>query len=532
MEKKLYSPIEVLQLLNKKLTKEMKLVFFSVIISGVIAHGAFIFNNYYSFDATAALFEITGTYNHGRWFLDILVKITELFFSNVYSALPVVCATITLLGIAISASMIISLFNMKNCILIVLTGCFFSVFPVICAEFGYMGCPQYYFIALLITVLAVWLTVKYKWGYIVGSILLMLGLGIYQAFFPNAVVLFLLRIMYDLIDNVELKKIWKRIGKYVATLGVGMVMYFVINKVFLHVKHVSLTSYQGINSMGHVTINELLHGIQNAYNGFTNYMFAENMGLSSSAVLRYSFLLVAILSIILLGALLCYQIKSIGAKCLFGISVLIFPLAVNIIYVMCCNEGAYVYSLMLYSSVFFFVFPMMLFDKYEQLYSQQKFGIVLQWIVIILSMVMILYYVGYDNIVYSKLDMIQQQTDTYCNTLVTQIKSVEGYSDEYPVILVQDREKEGRFDFNDASMIEIVEYNNLSLNPYGGTMRNWIRDYSFEYYLKYRTGFATPISKDVSSIENMEMVELMPCYPKSGSIKVIDNQIVVKLSDY
>lgn len=532
MEKKLYSPIEVLQLFNRKFTKEMKLVFLSVIISGVIAHGAFIFNNYYSFDAAASLFEITGTYNHGRWFFYILVKVTELFFSNVYSALPVVCATITLLGIAISASMIVSLLNMKNSILIVLSGCFFSVFPVICAEFGYMGYPQYYFIALFMTVLAVFVTVKYKWGCIAGSILLMLGLGIYQAFFPNAVVLFLLLIMYDLIDNVELKEIWKRIGKYVATLGVGMAMYFVANKTFIRLKQAYLTSYQGIDSMGHVTINELLHGIQNAYKGFANFMFTDNMGLSGSALLRKSLLLVVILSIILLGVLLCSHIKSIGAKSLFGISVLIFPLAVNIIYVMCCNEGAFVYSLMLYSSVFFFVFPLMLFDKYEQLYSQQKFGIVLQWLVIALSIVMIFYYIGYDNIAYSKANMIQQQTDTYCNTLVTQIKSVEGYSDEYPIILVQDREKEGRFDFNDASMIEIVEYNNLSLNPYGGTMRNWIRDYSFEYYLKYRTGFGTKLDKDISSIKNMNMVKQMPCYPESGSIKIIDNQIIVKLSDY
>ena len=170
---------------------------------------------------------------------------------------------------------------------------------------------------------------------------------------------------------------------------------------------------------------------------------------------------------------------------------------------------------MLYTLVFTFVFPLIVLDRYEQLFINQRrnnFGILLQWVAILLNVIIIFYYIGYDNVLYSKADMIQKQTDTYCTTLVTQIKSVDGYSDEFPIILVQNKEKEGRFDFNDASMLEVTEYSNIFLNPYGGTMNNWIRDYSFEYYFKYRTGFATKLDKDISSIENFDLVEQMPCY--------------------
>ena len=531
MEKKLYSPIEVLGCLNRKITREMKLAFVSAIVSGLIAHGFFLTNKIPLFDDAASPFGVGGTFNHGRWFLAILSRCVHLFWGNTYS-LSWLLGIISIVLIAFSSCLIINMFSIHNSILITSISVLMVVFPVVTATFGYMYTSAYYFVALFMTVMAVWLTARYKWGCFAGGTLLMLGLGIYQAFFPIAIVLFLLLIMFELVDNVELKEVWKHIGKYIATLGVGMVMYFIMNKLFIMIINASLTSYQGIDTMGHVTVKDLYRGIVNAYSSFIHLMIADNMGLSVSVVLRVSLFLMVILSIIILGKLVFLQIKEIIAKCLFSVAILLYPIAVNFIYIMCCSEGAFVYSLMLYSSIFFFIFPLILFDKYEQKYASERLGTILQWVVIFLNVIVIFYYIGFDNITYSKASLIQQQVDTYCNTLVTQIKSVDGYTDDYPIILVQDREKDGIFDFSDASMVEVEEYNNIFLNPYGGTMKNWIRDYSFEYYFKYRMGFATKLDKDVSQINNMNEIKQMPCYPQSGSIKVIDNQIVVKLSEY
>ena len=117
---------------------------------------------------------------------------------------------------------------------------------------------------------------------------------------------------------------------------------------------------------------------------------------------------------------------------------------------------------------------------------------------------------------------MNQQTTNYLNGLVTQIKSVEGYQDSYQIAFI-------------GNTIQDLNFGNPweSAPKYAGNLNSLINEYSRDYYIINYLGFwYEPADQwKIQELKEQDMVKQMPSYPNSGSIKVLDNTIVVKLSD-
>ena len=72
--------------------------------------------------------------------------------------------------------------------------------------FVYSFTVDAYMLAVLLSALAVYLTRKYRFGFLAGALLLGISIGIYQAYFSYVIVLFLLLFIMDLIDNEDFKQ--------------------------------------------------------------------------------------------------------------------------------------------------------------------------------------------------------------------------------------------------------------------------------------------------------------------------------------
>lgn len=522
-----------------KINVYCKFAFLVSFISGLLTHGFMLLNKIPFYDDIALLFHTGGTYKNGRWFLGVIGAIEYRLFGGNYST-PMCKGLIAIVLVSLAAALVVSLFNVRNKTYIFFISCIMVVYPAVTVIMGYMFMAQCFTIALFLGVLGAWATVKKKYGFLVGIGCICLSLGLYQAYLAVPAVLFLVALICDLFAEKDFVQVFKAAVRYLLTLVLGLVVYFVVNKVFLALKGAQLTQYQGISDMGQTTIGDLIARVGTAYRHFVQLPFADWQGLNTSVLMKVLFGLSILLTIGII-AFNIIKIKNIWNKILLAVVTALLPLAVNLIYVMCDEEKVYVHGLMVYASVFVLLFPLLLLYTHSQnskTDSKRNAAVVMEWIVFAGAVLTIVYYVGYNNVAYTQSAMIQSQVDAYSTNFVAAIKNADGYADEYPIILVQDPDREEPYDFMDKSMYIFTEFPQIQITAYNTDMLCWMSNYSLPDYLKYRTGFNTENMKDygelleAGEIEELDFIDEMPCYPDDGSIQVVDEKIVVKLSEY
>ena len=169
---------------------------------------------------------------------------------------------------------------------------------------------------------------------------------------------------------------------------------------------------------------------------------------------------------------------------------------------------------MVFSQIMILIFMISLLEKVKK----NAMGNTIRMVGIFVIFFMILFYTKYANICYLKADYMQKQTISYFERLIVRIESLENYSIDMPVLFI-DSKKE------DKNLSHIPEFDIVTINPYA--KNNIINEYSWREFMQYWCGY-TPLNTNV----NMDFYEdqrimNMPTYPDDGSIRIIDNIIVV-----
>ena len=102
-----------------------------------------------------------------------------------------------------------------------------------------MYTAPYYALAVLFVIASVWFTVNYKYGFLLAAVLGAFSLGIYQAYFPMMITLFVTVLLQKILSNdSQLKDIF-RIGLlYLLTLFLSLLLYFLfLNICSSHLKY-------------------------------------------------------------------------------------------------------------------------------------------------------------------------------------------------------------------------------------------------------------------------------------------------------
>ena len=112
----------------------------------------------------------------------------------------------------------------------------------------------------------------------------------------------------------------------------------------------------------------------------------------------------------------------------------------------------------------------------------------------------------------------------YLTELTAQIKSLEGYSDELPVALI------GQI-FNDkTNTAGSLIGNRFTI---GGKSESNASAYTMQWFWREYIGFTPDYveGKELEEIAQKQETVNMPCYPKDGSIKIIDGTVIVKINE-
>lgn len=516
----------------RNLSGAVKTAFYAAFAAGLAAHLYQFTNKLYNYDELANTPGGIGlSTEQGRWLLNWMGRFMRSVFGGSYS-LPFFNGIFALLFLALSAGMVVSVFQVRNKLTAGLIGGLMTVFPAVVSMYFFMFLALYYAIGISFSVFAAWLAVKYPKNIIANIaavVMIACSLGVYQAYFPDTVcILLIVVILKAAFGGVKEKKEWKEfflmIARFLVVMAAGVAVYFLINKAVLAVTHIQLTSYQGGDTMGKITIAQLISALKSCYTSFFDLGFSDVMGISYNRTVRRLIKVVWILFAAGIGAYLVLKKKEYLNKVIVLCGIVVFPVAMFLIYVMAPNS--YCYTLMAYSVVFFFVFFLLWLDAcFRNLKLHAPVKSITNWVSALLTAALVIVYIWYANGNYMALEYTKYHDFSYVQTLITKIRSVEDYSQDKPVIVVGTQ-------INDSTngMGSLIG----DTFTVGGKADTNLGYNSLLYLMSDYLGFS-PYYGTYEEIQNWmqrEVVREMPSYPADGSIQVIDDTIIVKLSDY
>lgn len=371
-------------------------------------------------------------------------------------------------------------------------------------------------------------------GIIIASICFALSLGIYQAYIPLAISLYLLVLIRKGFSASDLSGIlcFKMGIRYFISLCLGFLLYYGLLQIFLVYFNETLSNYQGVDQMG-IKLYEIPEMLKRIYEKFFTLSFRAQYSVNLTKITRKAFLFSQVVSLVLFGYLEGRIRVSVNVKIWNAVFFILFPVGVNGIIFMCFHS--YIYSLMVYGVVMVFAQPVVLLELVRQRAGNEMNQHILGKLTIkctaaltvAIFLITALNYVWQANGNYVALYYANRQTENYFAGLVERIKAVEGYQAGLPLAVIGDN-------FADAKSLQF-RYKDITAFSYGGnpTSEGLINAYSRDNWLNLYLGFSHErvSQEDCVKLGEKEFVREMPCYPQDGSVQIIDGVIILKITN-
>lgn len=454
----------------------------------------------------------------GRWLLEILGLTVDKVGLN-YN-LSMVNGLLYIMLLAVTAGFLVSVLRIRKKVSAGLIGMLFVAFPTVTATMIYRYTAPFYGVSALAAVLAVWVLQRYKWGFVPSVLLMTCSLGIYQAYIPLTIGLFvLILIQQTLREELDLKKLILR-GLYdCAALILGLLLYFLGLKACEAIFGGSLTSYQGVGSMGNLSLSQIPELVWEAFYTVCALPVQDFCGVANRAMMRIGYLLLGVLSLGMIAYILIAKVKKpliAAATCLLC---LLFPVAVNFIIIMC--PDGWVYTLMVHGLALLACAPLVLLECMPSMEGKGKR--LLSGGLGLITAMLVFYYGYYANVNYTATYYCNRQIENYLNSVVVQVRMTEGFTpDKEWAILGDIDDPLFHSPWEEDAIYGGLGFTQYLLNQY--SRNDWIENY---------IGYTVPqVSEEkLALLSGTEEVQNMPCWPSEGSIQVIDDTVVIKFQD-
>lgn len=457
------------------------------------------------------------TLSSGRWALALFGQAVRFLFGE-YN-LPWLNGVLFILLIAVTAGIIVSIFEIKSRKSAILLGIIFVSFPSATATLLFTYTAVFDAFALLLAVLAVWFLRNCKYGIVPAVFCIAFSLGIYQAYVPVTISICVLLLIRQILqeDSKVGRLIWRGLCDCAAIL-LGLVLYFLFSKFFLSVFHISLDDYQGISDMGKISLSQIPSLVWEAFRGFCLFPFDGYATLVQTNLLKGAYLILWLISILILVYIAFAKRKKPHQVILLVLLCLTFPIAVNFIAIMCPNSR--IYTLMVYSFALVPCVPLILMESFPDTKKLHQ-AFARASVCVVLIIVMCNAYMA--NVNYTSTYYATRQTENYLNSMVTQVRLTEGFTPEKkwaPIGTIRDPLLHGT-------------WNQVPI--YGGNVHSdvLVKSYSWQAWINLYFGYAVPWASadEITQLADNEIVNSMPVWPSEGSVKVIDEYVVIKFQE-
>lgn len=534
------SPTEAGVWIKQHIKIEWKIAFWSAFLIGLLVHMPQLLSDIPNHDGLASMHFNQNMITSGRWFLTVACG-----FSSYYT-IPWVIGILSMALLGLVSAVLTEFFEVHKKEIICIISALLVTFPAIASTFAYVFTMDGYMLALLLAVLAVLLTKKYKKGFFAGAVCLAFSMGIYQAYLPFAILLCIYGMFMSFMDSsnfvldsskmdfskLQSSKLQKNSFLTAVHMGIryfcmgvlGVIFYYIILQVLLLVQGKVLANYQGINGMTAIEKDSFLSIIIKIYRDFVGFTLRGNViwnNFFSAAALLF----LAGMSGITLFTL-CYNkgwwkkiwFYLIAAVVLFGL-----PIATNIILII--SPQVTYHLLMRYQWVVYIIIMVVFLDRYGGSFGKKgkRFQNGIAWGILISSIILIGNYSVTDNIAYSNLQKRYEKTYAYCIRLLDRIEQTPGYYQGIPIAMI------GVVGDNEYPLTDItlpVTSNMIGMNGdvllYTGA--------NYQLFIKHYLGATLNIlpAEVMEEIYYSKEYYEMESFPKADSIRIINGIMYVK----
>lgn len=522
----------------EKISKSERVAFLATFVSGILAHLYIWTNTIPNFDGMSRVYDEQQVTLLGRWFIHYTSALHD------YTQMPMMIGVLAMFFLALTAMVVVRLFGIRSSIYSGIWGVIAAVFPVVAYTSTYTFTVVEYCLAALLAVSSVYFVRKHKvWGWIVGCILLTLTMGIYQAYVCVAITLSVLLIIFDMLDeHISFVKAVKNGFVHVFYIGVSAGLYYIILQVFLKIKDIKMSTYLGMNMVADGYPLDMLGSILlSIYKQVYAFFFVAEINNSfSDRWLVFVHVCIFLITLILFAICIYRSEKKQRILCTLGAVLLLslVPLAMNFSQII--SPYSTPTPIMKYAFVFFYLLPIILLgllgEKQEEnqtnaIVVEKKsvlefFGVkkgILELILLFSMSSAIFYYWKYDNVLYNMLNQTHRATLSFVTNVVGRIESCEGYEYGMEVVIV------GGF----PSDRYYAEVENYPMVQQGGATSTSVIPLNKHIYYYMGDWLNVPMKEPAEevfiNIANSEEFLSMPLYPNDGSVKIIDNYVVVKM---
>lgn len=472
-------------------------------------------NNYDNIACTPAGYG-TGL-RSGRWLLTLLGDAYSHFLGN-YN-LPLFNGLVGLLFLGLACQLLFRTLRLEQPWQCALLSVITVAFPAAASAMLFSFTVHYYLLAVLLASASVWLVTRRGTGcFILSAVLLCCSIGLYQAYFPLAAAVLVLRLLRDCLDEAQK---WKTVAlralRYVGMLAAAMILYFLVLRLCLAVYHESLLPYRGIDRMGLLPLDRLPELLWREIRCFYLLAWENYAFLAPTRLVRW-----AICGSVGLSALwLILNRHERDPKKLVTVLLLLaaLPIAANGIFLMA--PDAETHTLMTYGVVTLFYLPLVVLSG-----TRRHSNTTRRWVGLLTALCLLGAAIGYAwqaNSCYRTNYYANRVISSYYQTMLTRAKNVEGYTAQTEIVFV------GRH-LNDPSLHDVWADTPFIFDG-RSTASGQINEYSRVEMIAAYLGTQTRYATDEELATYAAEFDTMPCYPDDGAIRLLDGTLYIKLCD-
>lgn len=487
--------------LKDKLMK-YRVPYLTALAAGFLSYMFAFTNKLVNLDEIMCLYGKGAGVGSGRWGLELI----RLIFPD-YS-MPWLYGAVSLILLSAAVCLMLDMLKIKNTVVQAVLAAVMITFPAQIDTFCYMFASSAYALAVLLSVLSVWLFAgerKYRWA--VCPLLLTFSVGIYQAYLAVAASLLVLLLIKRCMDGEDVKETVGSGVSFVLMLAASVGLYFLIMYASVAITGERLSEY----ATGGMENVSLLGGLVDAYLIFPKLLFKEYFGYITPGLSRVMHCICILITAAELAAAFI-GMKNDGRRCgLLLLLIILFPLSISFIYLISDT----VHTLVLYGFLSVYLLYGILADgRIDHSRRIEKDILLIAMTLITLSNI------TFANSVYLKQYLQYENAMSFYTTVVTQMKMEEDYDPYCTVAIIGDAD------------LTVSKTDSISGHYMAGVLPDLVNVYSrddfIRYYVGYDVNFATWEEK--SAIVETDEYKDMPAYPNIGSIQRIDDFMVVKLS--
>lgn len=512
-----------LRFYREKLKREYNIAFVSTFCIAMLIHLYKFTNTLPNHDSIYNYYSNQNVLGSGRWALSFACGMSS------YYDLPWIIGLVSCIFIALTVVVIVALFRIKNPVFIGVIGALLAASPATTETFFFLFTADGYMIAMLLAALSVYFSrmEENKLSRLVLSgVCICISCGIYQAYVSFALLLAVCYFIDDLLQgNHDKKDCFKWILRQVIIYIASLAAYYVIWKLCMRFSGTVANDYQGISEVGKISAELLVNGLVQSVKTVILYFLQWD-------VLTYGFTLYSILSILFLAlmiiGLFISVIKSGILKRSWAVGLFLLCLVAIVPFAGIwhfTSDSVEYRAMMLQCMTLLFVLTALLYERWAKPVAKNTICLFLILIVINNALMA--------NISYFYMNLCYERTYAEGVEMMMRIHELQGQYDFRKIAVVGTRIYEVQYEDYDfeANKMQITG----KIHIFSGLLEKSLL-YDSDHMINFmRATFGldlTPLSSSQrNELFHTDEVQDMGSWPSNDSVGVIDDVLVIKLSD-